>query len=60
MCIGALQVVLEIRNSSIFEQFRAVFTDFCSKMLCSNFVKLLEIARKLLELKKSVRKFNEH
>ena len=34
--------------SSIFEQFRAVFTDFCSKMLGSNIVKLLEIARKLL------------
>ena len=35
--------------SSIFEQFQAVFTDFCSKMLGSNIVKLLEIARKLLE-----------
>ena len=36
--------------SSIFEQFRAVFTDFCSKMLGSNIVKLLEIARNLLEI----------
>ena len=44
----ALRVVLGIGNSSIFEQIRAVFTDFCSKMLGSNFVKLLEIARKLL------------
>ena len=46
----ALRAVLEIGNSSIFEQFRAVFTDFCSKMLGSNFVILLEIARKLLEI----------
>ena len=36
--------------SSIFEQFRAVFTDFCSKMLGSNIVKLLEIARNLLKI----------
>ena len=49
MPIRALRVVLEIGNSSIFEQFRAVFTDFCSKMLGSNIVKPLEIARKLLE-----------
>ena len=47
--IRALRAVLEIGNSSIFEQFRAVFTDFCSKMPGSNIVKLLEIARKLLE-----------
>ena len=47
----ALRAVLEIGNSSIFGQFRAVFTDFCSKVLGSNFVKLLEIARKLLEKK---------
>ena len=46
----ALRAVLEIGNSSIFEQFRAVFTDFCSKMLGSNIVKLLEIARNLLEI----------
>ena len=46
----ALRAVLEIGNSSIFEQFRAVFTDFCSKMLSSNIVKLLEIARNLLEI----------
>ena len=44
-----LRTVLENGNSSIFQQFRAVFTDFCSKMLGSNFVKLLEIALKLLE-----------
>ena len=36
--------------SSIFEQFRAVFTDFCSKMLGSNILKLLEIARSLLDI----------
>ena len=47
--VRALGAVLEIGNSSIFEQFRAFFTDFCSKMLGSNIVKLLEIARKLLE-----------
>ena len=41
-------VVVQIGNSSISEQFRAVFTDFCSKMLGSNIVKMLEIARKLL------------
>ena len=46
--IRALRAVLEISNSSIFEQFQAVFTDFCSKLLGSNIVKLLEIARKLL------------
>ena len=46
----ALRAVLEIGNSSIFEQFRAVFTDFCSNMLGSNIVKLLEIARNLLEI----------
>ena len=50
LCIRALRAVLEIGNSSIFEQFRAVFTDFCSKMLGSNIVKLLEIARNLLEI----------
>ena len=51
MYVRALRAVLEIGNSSIFEQFRAVFRDFCSKMLGSNFVKLLEIARKLLKKK---------
>ena len=69
----ALRAVLEIGNSSILEQFRAFFTDFCSKMLGSDIVKLLEIARKLLEncskkfpcsklleLLKSSRNFNEH
>ena len=48
--VRALRAVLEIGNSSIFEQFRAVFTDFCSKMLGSNIVKLLEIARNPLEI----------
>ena len=38
----ALRAVLEIGNSSIFEQFRAVFKDFCLEMLGSNFVKALE------------------
>ena len=54
--IRALRAVLGIGNSSIFEQFRAVFTDFCSKMLGSNFVKLLEIARKLLEFARIIKK----
>ena len=34
---------------------RAVFTDFCSKILGSNFVKLLEIARKLLEIARIIK-----
>ena len=51
----ALRAVLEIGNSSIFEQFRAVFTDFCSKMLGSNIVKLLE-KNPLLEIARIIKK----
>ena len=56
--IRALWAVLEIGNSSIFEQFRALFIDFCSKMLGSNFVKLLEMLGKnlLLEVIRIVKK----
>ena len=53
-----LRAVLEIGNSSIFEQFRAVFTDFCSKLLenCSEKIP----CSKLLNLLKNAQKFNEH